>query len=103
MFPSFGPGSTDRPDRGGAAALGAGSCSLHLFLQEEVSNEKNPSLILNQFDVCCSEVAANSKSAVFRFVFQVEFQISRQKMETNSQLVATLKTRSWNRHQKSII
>lgn len=36
MFPSFSPGSTDRPDRGGAAAVGAGSCSLHLFLQEEV-------------------------------------------------------------------
>lgn len=36
VFQSFGPGSTDRPVRGGAAAVGAGSCSLHLFLQEEV-------------------------------------------------------------------
>lgn len=36
MFPSFCAGSADRPDCGGAAAVGAGSCPLHVFLQEEV-------------------------------------------------------------------
>lgn len=53
MFPSFSPRSTDRPDRGGAAAVGAGSCSLHLFLQEEVRSpvilKSNTSFFLKSF------------------------------------------------------
>lgn len=97
---SFRPGSTDWPDRGGVAALGAGSCSRHLFLQEEVRSpvilKSNASffiksfahlhgvplssiswlsLILNQFDVCCREAAAKNKSALFRLVVQAFFQI----------------------------